>query len=181
MIQLLHIVRWIFIVSIAEFLVWHLLYLIPNNNLDIYKALDMMWFLYLTTIIHYVITFGFIYVFYKNFKRISNTDTTKQLMERILKTRKTVRTYVYYNLIAFAVIYFIANVMMYNKKEILFQLESIKVQLDSMPQLKEIFFLIQGISGVVMVLIVGGIYYLIYGLMLKKLKRNYNELKELNN
>ena len=174
------IVRWIFIISIVEFLLWHLLYLIPNNNLDVYKALDMMWFIYLTTVLHYAITFVFIYFFYRNFKRISNTDTTKRLMENIINTRKTVRYYVFYNLAAFAIIYLIANLIMYSKKDILFQIDSIKAQLDAVPQLKEIFFLVQGISGIIMILIVGGIYYLIYGLMLRKLKRNYNELKELH-
>jgi hypothetical protein len=40
----------------------------------------------------------FIYLFYKNYIRISTIASTKQLMKDILKTRKTVQYYVWYNL-----------------------------------------------------------------------------------
>ncbi|NQY06782.1 MAG: hypothetical protein HRT68_11495 [Flavobacteriaceae bacterium] len=173
------IIKWIFIISVIEFAFWHLLYLLPNNNTEVYSELEMMWFIYTTSIIHYIITISFIYYFYKNFKSISNSDTTKTLMEKILKTRKTVYNYVIYNLAAFGITYYSTVFMMYQKKEQLFEIDLIKEQLETLPQLKEIFFLTQSILGIVVIFIFGAIYFLLYGLMLRKLNKNYKELKEL--
>ncbi|HAI36743.1 MAG TPA: hypothetical protein DCM40_00650, partial [Maribacter sp.] len=36
-----------------------------------------------------------------------------------------------------------------------------------------------GIFGVILTLVMGGIYFLLYGLLLRKLKQNYSELRNL--
>ena len=172
------VVRWIFIVSLVEFVIWHLLYLLPNN-LELYAQLDMMWLIYTTSSIHYLVTFGFIYYFYQNFKRIRTTDKIKNLMERIIKTRKTVKYYVVYNLGAFALVYSIIIIMMYAKKDLLFKLDLFKEQMELLPEFKSLFFVMQAISAVFVILIFGGIYFLLYGVMLRKLKKNYQELAEI--
>ena len=48
--------------------------------------------------INYAVVIGFIYLFYKNYIKISSTDSTKTLMKDILRTRRTVQYYVWYNL-----------------------------------------------------------------------------------
>ena len=47
---------------------------------------------------NYVVIAVFIFMFYKNYRAISTITSTKQLMKDILKTRKTVKYYVWYNL-----------------------------------------------------------------------------------
>jgi hypothetical protein len=53
----------------------------------------------------------FIYLFYKNYIRISTIASTKQLMKDILKTRKTVQYYVWYNLAMIGVLLIIGFVI----------------------------------------------------------------------
>ena len=36
-----------------------------------------------------------------------------------------------------------------------------------------------GVMGIILTAVMGGIYFLLYGLLLRKLKRNYNNLKQL--
>ena len=51
------------------------------------------------TILGYIILAYFFYRFFMNYKTISATDNAKVLMENILKTRRTVKQYVGFNLI----------------------------------------------------------------------------------
>ena len=95
------IVKWIFIISLLEFGFWTLISLGFNGSEDLKKiqSYDVNYILYPLTILGYVVLIYFFYVFYKNYKTISATDNTKMLMERILKTRRTVRHYVIFNLV----------------------------------------------------------------------------------
>jgi len=52
---------------------------------EIYEKLHLKSFLYVTQAIHYLIIAVFIYLFYKNYKAISVTDSTNLLMQKILK------------------------------------------------------------------------------------------------
>lgn len=36
-----------------------------------------------------------------------------------------------------------------------------------------------GVMGIILTAVMAGIYFLLYGLLLRKLKRNYNDLKQL--
>ena len=62
------------------------------NHPEIVAALEFL------TYFNYVVVLIFVYIFYKNYKTISTTIATKSLMSAILKTRKTVQYYVWYNL-----------------------------------------------------------------------------------
>ena len=95
------IVKWIFIISLLEFGFWLMIGLATKNNeaqqrFDSYNVDDIMIPLMVTG---YVILIYFFVIFYKNYKEISNTDSTKSLMQKILKTRKTVKHYVIFNLV----------------------------------------------------------------------------------
>ena len=52
-----------------------------------------------------------------NYRTISATDNTKVLMENILKTRRTVKHYVAFNLISMAVSVFIVLGIRFNRDE----------------------------------------------------------------
>ena len=101
------IVKWIFIISLLEFGFWSLIALATKNNetqqrFDSYNVDHIMIPL---MVIGYVILTYFFVIFYKNYKEISNTDSTKSLMQKILNTRKTVKNYV----IFFIMPYFMCN------------------------------------------------------------------------
>lgn len=174
------VVKWIFYISVIEFAFWHLIYLIPNNNAEIYHEMDMMPLINGSTIIHYIITISFIYIFYKNYKRITSTDSAKKLMRSILKTRKTVQFYVIYNLGMFALLFIIFSIYFYLNLDKLITIEEFKTQVERIPNFTTIFFIVEAIMAIIMLVIFGGLYFLIYGRMLKKLKLNYKELKSLD-
>ena len=90
------IVKWIFFISIIEFGL--------GAVLNIFIADDEYWakmeeynltlFLIITYVVSYLVTFYFIYKFYKNYKAINATDSAAVLMKTILKVRKTVKYYI---------------------------------------------------------------------------------------
>ena len=113
------------------------------------------------------------YLFYNNYRLISATSTTKKLMENIMKTRKAVNYYILYNIFyIIIVISFIILYLMVYDPEISKKVASNNntAYLLSIP--------------ICIVLITVGIvwlfYRLLYGFLLKKLKRNYNELKKID-
>ncbi len=175
------IVKWIFIICIAELLFWTVLNLvIPESYLDIYAKFHLKKFLLITQVLHYVILFVFIFLFYKNFKNICVKDTTNDLMKNIIKTRKTVNYYVYYNIILYAIISIVFNITMFSQPDILFEVMSPKdVDVDSNTFINVLlivqiatFFIICGLLWLY--------YRIIYGILLKRLKKNYKELESLD-
>ena len=93
------IVKWILIVSILEFVVLNGIgYLLPDDGYD-NKYPTLHPYLYLAEKLNYLIIIGFIYLFYKNYKAISVLQSSKTLIEHILKTRKIVIYYIYWNIL----------------------------------------------------------------------------------
>jgi hypothetical protein len=173
------IVKWIFYISLIELLAGTIINIIfsgdkywediEKNNLE-----EVITILY---IVSYAITFYFIYRFYKNYRRISTTDDAVTLMKNILKTRKTVKFYIGYVLISTAITVvgmFGYMILKHSNKDV----ESIsKYAFDTVDWLKFI-----GISVLVLSILLGVIwlfYRLLYGILLKRLKKNYVELKKL--
>jgi hypothetical protein len=129
----------------------------------------------------YAVLIYFFYIFYKNYKNISATENTKTLMERILKTRKTVKHYVVFNLV-FMCISIIVGVYieMTNNPDV--QNTLARIQSEGDGNTTVFYLIVIGVSIFAMVVITAillGFYYLIYGLLLKRLKSNYKDLKEL--
>jgi hypothetical protein len=137
--------------------------------------------LYPLTILGYVVLIYFFYVFYKNYKTISATDNTKMLMESILKTRRTVRHYVIFNLVFMCISIVIGvYIELTNNPEVQILLNRIESEGDG--NITVFYLIVVGLSIVAMALVSAvliGFYYLIYGLLLKRLKSNYKDLKEL--
>ena len=177
------IVKWIFIISLLEFGFWTLISLGFNGSEDLKKiqSYDVNYILYPLTILGYVVLIYFFYVFYKNYKTISATDNTKMLMERILKTRRTVRHYVIFNLVFMCISIVIGvYIELTNNPEVQILLNRIESEGDG--NITVFYLIVVGLSIVAMALVSAvliGFYYLIYGLLLKRLKSNYKDLKEL--
>jgi hypothetical protein len=123
------------------------------------------------------------YLFYNNYRNIAVTENTKVLMEQILKTRKTVKQYVIYNL-SMMVLSIPMGVMMElsNNTETQTLLSDIESKGDNNLFIFYLIIIIVSILAIVVVVALFlGFYYLIYGLLLKRLKKNYKELKTIAN
>lgn len=176
------IVKWIFYISIIEFVLPHLLYLIPSmrNNLDIYANLGLTNVVLVVSIVQYLVIFYFIYLFYKRYREISVLDNARQLTSNILRTRKTVKYYVLFSLSMVLLTFAMLTVGVYFSDNIVETLE-LGNKLASMPleKVKLIIMASFAILGVVFTLVFGGIYFLLYGLLTRKLRKNYRELQKL--
>ena len=169
------IVKWILIISILEVLLWTGISLLFNTDdylKEIHGESYIALFKYLT-VFNYSVVAVFILIFYKNYKNISTITSTKQLMSDILKTRKTVQYYVWYNLgmIVFSMI--IGFVLAF----------SLNPKVHELTLNTKVFTLTILLCGAFLMLFVGLFwlfYRLIYGILLKKLYRNYHELKKID-
>ena len=175
------IVKWILIICIAELLFWSgLNLLIPESYLEIYEKFNLRSFLNITQYLHYAVVLIFIYFFYKNYKTIYVSESTNLLMKRIIKTRKTVNYYVYYNIIMYVLLTIILNVVMFSNPELLIKtLNPGESAVDG-----DLFLKILLIVQVVILLIMFGLlclyYRIIYGILLRRLNKNYKELENLD-
>lgn len=176
------IVRWIFVISIIEFVLPHLLYLLPSfrNGLQIYEDMGLSTIFIVLSVIQYTVVAYFIYQFYMRYKEISVLDNAKNLMSSILRTRRTVKHYVIFCLTLILMIFVISMVSIYLNNNFIEDFGLTEKAKDISPEkLKLSIILFIGAFGVLFTLAMGAIYFLLYGLLLKKLNKNYKELKQL--
>ena len=179
------IVKWIFYISLIELLFWIILNAAPffmDNYTEGVNQLDVGYtqtFVIVSSIIAFGVIFIFIYYLFRAYKSISVADNVRKLMESILRTRKIVHYYVAYNVIVMVLVTIYALVNAFNKDERMIRiLESAS---EDGSQFK-LWLIMGGIIMIGLVLTVGFIwlfYQLIYGLLLKKLNKNHQELKKL--
>jgi hypothetical protein len=175
------VVKWIFIISLLEFAFWTLITFVFkdadfNKRFENYDANNIMIPL---MIINYLVLAYFFFKFFMNYRNISATDNAKVLMENILKTRRTVKQYVAFNLLFVAITAFLVLGIELNRDE---RMLSIIEKASANGELfsfyaKTIGIAIIGIAAFILVIL--GFYYLIYGILLKRLNSNYKELKKL--
>lgn len=161
------IVKWIFIISIIEFIILNLISLLmPSSEAD-----DSTVFI---TIIDYAsigFSLVFIVLFYKNYRAISVSSSTKTLMQGILKTRKTVKIYIYINIFMVIIGMFYA----------LFVLSHTNHYFDKLNNIQSSVLIIAFLAFIgIFAGIIWLVYKVIYGILLKKLKYNYTELKKID-
>lgn len=175
------VVKWIMIISIAELLVGLILSFVVNiedeKSTVMIEENSFLNMLSYCSNAMYVVVIYFIYKFYKMYKKITVEDNTNQLMENIIQTKKVVRQYMLFNVTTFFILCLcISWVTLQNE---IFNKGLNQHHLSSLQ-----FILTFG----VMVLVIAVctytfwlIYKLIYGYFLRKLQRNYNELKSIEN
>ena len=173
------IVKWIFIISILEILLWTLISLIFNTDdyLKKIKHEELEVYFEILTYFNYAVILVFIYLFYKNYVAISTTVSTKQLMKDILKTRKTVQCYVWYNLgmVGFSMMLGFFMAFTYNP-EVVALMDKIDNNTKIMVITIGIFvFIIAAFLGIFWLF-----YRLLYGILLRRLYANYKELKKID-
>ena len=174
------IVKWIFIIGLLEFVFWFVINYIgtKNGDLESFEKLNIINYIDVFDYFNYLVSAVFLILFYRNFSLISTTDSTKKLMKNILLVRKTVKFYVYYNLIYAIVFFIIFNILIFNTPDginIISGIDNFN-QEDMMTN----FILAEIAAIAILILILWLFYYLLYGILLKKLNKNYKELTRLN-
>jgi len=172
------IVKTLFYISIAELGFWLLVNFLPyflssTVQQRMEKSYENPWFVGVS-ILTFIIVLVFVYLLYKSHKSISSTDNAKKLMESILKTRKIIKYYVIYNLVMifFSIplsfyFEFNQNTAFHNQVEAFNSNEML------------VFYAVTIVFTGVFILLFWLFYKLLYGILLKRLNRNYKELKKL--
>ncbi len=176
------IVKWIFYISIAEILFWIVLsFMVPESSTKFSDDIGLHDVLLAVNILNYVVFAGFIFLFYKNYRRISTTDSIKELMKNILRTRRTVQYFVIYNVAASALLIIGINFYYYFNQDMVFQfmIQDYGISHISQERFMKMFLTIQILFGIVMIGLVMLFYRIVYGILLRRLHKNYKELKRI--
>lgn len=174
------IVKWIFIISILEFLFWTVVnfVLADQEYWDEMSKLHLTDFTIAVYLLNYAITFTFIYLFYRNYRKISSTDNAARLMKNILQTRRTVKYYIGYILISTGVVSLVYTYYMVYYHVANSEVEDASKYVFTTTQ----WFKFIGLMAVFLAIFLGLIwlfYRVLYGILLKRLYKNYKELKKL--
>ncbi len=168
------IVKWILIVSILEFVVLNGIgFFIGDKGYSNY--LELHPFINFLEKFNNLVILVFIYLFYCNYRNISVLSSSKKLIEHILKTRKVVTYYIYWNIFIGGVSGAIGGIEGFNR--------GFNEGSNCLENTKEIIE-VNYITIIVMALLIMGViwlfYKLLYGRFLSKLKDNYTELKKID-
>lgn len=172
------VVKWIFIISIIELLLGIVLsFFINSDDKSTAELIEKNAFLsYIDKFSYalYIVIIYFIYKFYTMYKKISVEDNTTKLTENIIQTRKVVRHYMLFNVITFFVMcasvsWVVIQNQVYNQGFSQHHVSTVRFVI-----IYGVMFFIIAIMTVIFWLV----YKLIYGFFLRKLKRNYDELKK---
>lgn len=163
------IVKWIFIISILEFLFWIgievLTYL--NDFNEIIDQVNLTHFYRITLIINYVVIITFIALFFSRYKNINVADNSKKLMKSIIKTRNTVKAYVWFNVVIFIFSFVVSNY---------FTLQHMEIDIEGFiwGYILAVFVIMLVFVGLLLLF-----YRIIYGTLIRRLYKNYEQLKKL--
>ena len=170
-------IKYIFYLSVTEFFLYiSIPFIVPNyyESFDYYKSLNLYEFSIATSVIGYILLLYFMLRFFRNYKRISVTDSVKGHLSTILNTRRAVNQYIYFSL---GILLVFLCVVMYSA--LLFDENLVAFQ-----EKKDSIVMIIFIIGIVISLIIGVfglLYYFLYGRLLNPLKKNEKELMNINN
>ncbi len=169
-------IKYIFYLSVAEFFLYiSIPFIVPNyyESFDYYKSLNLYEFSIAISVIGYILLLYFMLRFFRNYKRISVTDSVKGHLSTILNTRRAVNQYIYFSL---GILLVFLCVVMYSA--LLFDENLVAFQ-----EKKDSIVMIIFIIGIVISLIIGVfglLYYFLYGRLLNPLKKNEKELMNIN-
>jgi hypothetical protein len=169
------IAKRIFVISVFEILFWTGISLFIHT--DTYSTnIKIELFFEIFNYFNYGVIFIFIYLFYRNYLAISTLVSTNKLMNAILKTRKTVQYYVWYNLIIVFISMLIGFYIGFTNNT-----KTLILKDDFTVNNTNLFVLITIV--VVCIGIVFGLFWLfyklLYGVLLRKLVSNYKELEKI--
>lgn len=175
------IVKWLLIIAIIEFIIMTGINFLPGMGKYQDESIRIMGeFLYYGSfVLHYIVIGYFIFLFYKNYKLIQSTQPTRGLMKNILRTRKTMKWYIWYNLGYIFVFGIIASILLLFKDPKMVELLQTDAVADHQVMFYTIYILFTILLFGVIISVFYGIYSLIYGILLRRLRFNYEELKRM--
>jgi len=175
------IVKWIFIISILEFLLWSVISFCMKDGevMRQFNNYHVEHIMIPFTVIGYLGLAYFFFQFYLNYRKISATDNVQKLINSILKTRKKVYQYMWFNIVyaVFSVIIVLLIQLNYDQRLI----EMIEMS-EKSSNTATIYAIYIGITLVFLAVFIAFIwlfYRLIYGILLKRLHKNCEELKKI--
>ncbi|MBP1841588.1 hypothetical protein [Formosa algae] len=175
-------VKWIFIISLLEFVFWTIISfgIKDNKAMARFKDTSAETILDTLSVMGYLVLFYFFYLFYKNYKKISTTDNAKKLMENILNTRRTVKQYVVFNLLFLVISTVVVLLIEFNQDPVLgARVNEAAASGHIFMFYSKVILITAGILTITITILLG-FYYLIYGILLKRLNHNYKELKKMD-
>ncbi|WP_348800333.1 hypothetical protein [Flavobacterium adhaerens] len=180
------IVKWIFLVSIIELTLGLVSGIVlsftkyDEKNIELIKHLDVYDYYIVTTVLFYAVVLYFIFKFYTMYRKIAVDDNTKKLISTILKTRKVVKQYIAFNLSFFAVFFIAFGGYLFYEG----YLEGVSrngITNPEMPlNIALISFVVLILATAIFTFAFWLIYKLIYGMLLKRLQNNFEELKKID-
>lgn len=166
-------VRWIFYISLLELGLGLLIILFYHPNIG--KQIQLPDFIDFFSYISIPVLLYFAYRFFQNYRKISTTSSVKDLLESILQARRTVRLYIILNLVLGGLASIITFIYVYVDQQggwdIFVQQAQIKDYL--------IIFVVAVIATLIVLAALLGLYLLLYGFLMRRLKLNYKELKKI--
>jgi TRAP-type C4-dicarboxylate transport system permease small subunit len=165
------IVKWIFIISIAEFLFWLGIESLSffDDSYELINDLGMGSFYRYSLIVNYIMIFVFIGLFFRNYRKIKTEDSIKKLLKNIIITRKTVKAYVWFNIIFFSLSFLVSSYMTITKMA------------SSEPLQVKLIALGFTILALIIILVLIVLFYrLLYGILTRRLSKNYDILKKID-
>jgi hypothetical protein len=165
-------VKWIFIISIIEFIVLNGFgFVIAYKEMDNFEKLHP--YLFIIENVNYLILLGFIFLFYKNYKSICVLNSSTKLIKDIIKTRKIVNYYIYWNVFISS---FLGSFGFIHG----FKAGYKNANPEATPISDTGFIIIFIFSMLFVIALIFGFYKLLYGFLLNRLNKNYKELQKLD-
>ena len=166
-------VRWIFYISLFELGLGILIILFYHP--DFGKQIELPEYINYFSYISIPVLLFFAYRFFQNYRTISTTSSVKGLLESILKSRRTVRLYIILNMVIGGLASIFTFIYVYIDQQggwdLFVQQAQIKDYLT--------IFVVAVIATAIVMTTLLGIYLLLYGFLMKRLKKNYKELKKM--
>jgi hypothetical protein len=177
------IVKWIFIISILEFLLWSALsFLLKDSEVmaqfDTYHVENIM---IPFMVIGYLGLLYFFFQFFMNYRKISATDNVRKLISSIIKTRKTVHQYVWFNIFYAVASSVIVLYIQFNyDPRMLNMIAEVSEKGNSTALIYTIYIIITFFFLAIFAGFIWLFYRLLYGVLLKRLYKNCEELKKID-
>lgn len=166
-------VRWIFYISLFELGLGILIILFYHPGLG--KQIELPEYINYFSYISIPVLIYFVYRFFLNYRGITTTSSVKGLLESIMKARRTVRLYIVLNMVLGGLASIFTFIYVYIDQqggwEIFVREAKIKDYL--------IIFVVAVIATAIVMAVLLGIYLLLYGFLMRRLKKNYKELKRI--
>ncbi|NER14087.1 hypothetical protein GWK08_11595 [Leptobacterium flavescens] len=174
------IVKWIFYISIIELVLGVIIFIFTADKkywaeMEAYNMKGITIAIYIIT---YAVAGYFVYRFYMNYREISVIDNTKTLMNNIFRTRKTVRRYIAIALGLTAIYGSILSVSMLKSENFMNAIRD-ELNQDLTSSQWIIIIILSIIIVMISTLVIWLIYQLIYGILLRRLRKNYKELQKM--